>query len=45
MVKIEEMKGQELLDVQEGENEIRLIYKENRYIIKTVNGKFVFDQY
>jgi hypothetical protein len=44
MAKFDGIKGQELLDVEEGVNEITLIFKDNRYLfIKMENGKIVCD--
>jgi hypothetical protein len=44
MVKFDGIKGQELLDVEEGVNELTLIFKDNRYLfIKMENGKIVCD--
>jgi hypothetical protein len=44
MVKFDGIKGQELLDVEEGDNELTLIFKDNRYLfIKMENGKIVCD--
>lgn len=44
MATLEEMKGQELLDVHEDGNQIKLIFKNNRYAIRVENGRFVFEQ-
>lgn len=44
MVKFDGIKGQELLDVEEGTNELTLIFKDNRYLfIKMEDGKIVCD--
>jgi hypothetical protein len=44
MVKFDGIKGQELLDVEEGVNELTLIFKDNRYLfIKMEEGKIVCD--
>lgn len=44
MAKFDGIKGQELLDVEESENEITLIFKDNRFLfLKTENGKLVSD--
>jgi hypothetical protein len=44
MAKFDGIKGQELLDVEEGINELTLIFKDNRYLfIKMENGKIVCD--
>ena len=44
MAKFDGIKGQELLDVEEGINELTLIFKDNRYLfIKMENGKVVCD--
>jgi hypothetical protein len=44
MAKFDGIKGQELLDVEQGVNEITLIFKDNRYLfIKMENGKIVCD--
>ncbi len=44
MTKYDGIKGQELLDVEEGDNELTLIFKDNRYLfIKVENGKIVSD--
>jgi len=42
MAKFDGIKGQELLDVELGDNEITLIFKDNRFLfIRIENGKFV----
>ena len=42
MVKFDGIKGQELLDVELGDNEITLIFKDNRFLfVRIENGKFV----
>jgi hypothetical protein len=44
MAKYDGIKGQELLDVEEGNNEITLIFKDNRFLfVKLENGKIVCD--
>ena len=44
MAKFDGIRGQELLDVEEGINELTLIFKDNRYLfIKMENGKIVCD--
>ena len=44
MAKFDGIKGQELLDVEEKNNEITLIFKDNRYLfIKMENGKIICD--
>ena len=41
MTELSEMKGKELIDVKEINNdEIELIFKEDKYIIKIIEGKF-----
>ncbi len=43
MVNFSEMKGQELVDVKEKEDEIELVFKNNSYIIKIIDGKFILE--
>ena len=44
MVKFDGIKGQELLDVEEKNGEITLIFKDNRYLfVKVQDGKLVVD--
>jgi hypothetical protein len=44
MAKFDGIKGQELLDVEEKDNELTLIFKDNRFLfVKTENGKLVID--
>jgi hypothetical protein len=44
MAKFDGIKGQELLDVEDTNNELTLIFKDNRYLfIKIENGKLVCD--
>jgi hypothetical protein len=44
MAKFDGIKGQELLDVEDTNNELTLIFKDNRYLfIKIENGKIVCD--
>lgn len=40
MVELTDMKGKELVDIKERNNELELIFKENVYIIKIIEGKF-----
>ncbi|MDR4511760.1 MAG: hypothetical protein MRJ93_08660 [Nitrososphaeraceae archaeon] len=40
MVELTDMKGKELVDINESNNELELIFKENVYIIKIIEGKF-----
>ena len=42
MVELTEMKGKELIDVKENNNnnEIELIFKEGKYIIRIIDDKF-----
>ena len=41
MIELTEMKGKELIDVKENNNnEIELIFKEGKYIIKIIDDKF-----
>ncbi len=40
MVELTDMKGKELVDIKESNNELELIFKENVYIIKIIEGKF-----
>jgi hypothetical protein len=43
MAELVEMKGQELIDVQEGGNEISLTFKNGkRYSLMVQDGKFIF---
>ncbi|MRN39613.1 MAG: hypothetical protein FIO02_01000 [Nitrosopumilales archaeon] len=42
MAKFDGIKGQELLDVELGDNEITLIFKDNRFLfVRIENGRFV----
>ena len=42
MAKYDGIKGPEILELQEGENELTLILRDNRYLfIKVVDGKLV----
>ena len=42
MAKYDGIKGQELMDVEEGENELTLVFKDNRYLfIRVEDGKIV----
>jgi hypothetical protein len=44
MAELAEMKGQELFDVQEGGNEIRLTFKNGKkYSLKVQEGRFIFN--
>jgi len=44
MAKFDGIKGQELLDVEENNNELTLIFKDNRYLfVKIENGKITCD--
>lgn len=44
MVKFDGIKGQELLDVEEKDGELTLIFKDNRYLfVKVVDGKLACD--
>ncbi|MBA3750879.1 MAG: hypothetical protein H0X03_08340 [Nitrosopumilus sp.] len=44
MAKFDGIKGQELLDVEDTNDELTLIFKDNRYLfIKIENGKIVCD--
>jgi hypothetical protein len=44
MAELVEMKGQELVDVQEGRNEIRLTFKNGKkYSLKVQEGRFIFN--
>ena len=38
MTKFDGIKGQELLDVEESQNEITLIFKDNRFLFVKVEG-------
>lgn len=42
MIELTEMKGKELIDVKENNNnnEIELIFKEGKYIIRLIDDKF-----
>jgi len=42
LAKYDGIEGQEILELQEGENELTLILRDNRYLfIKVVDGKLV----
>lgn len=42
MAKFDGIKGQELLDVEVGDNDITLIFKDNRFLfVRIENGRFV----
>ncbi len=42
MAKFDGIKGQELMDVEEKDNELILIFKDNRYLfIRVENGRLV----
>lgn len=44
MAKFDGIKGQELLDVEETNNELTLIFKDNRYLfVKLENGRLKCD--
>ena len=44
MAKFDGIKGQELLDFEEKDNELTLIFKDNRFLfVKTENGKLMID--
>ena len=44
MPKFDGIKGQELLDVEESNNEITLIFKDNRFLfVKVEQGRLVCD--
>jgi hypothetical protein len=44
LAKYDGIKGQEILEIQEGENELTLILRDNRYLfIKVVDGKLATD--
>ena len=44
MAKFDGIKGQELLDVEEKDGELTLIFKDNRYLfVKMENGKLQSD--
>lgn len=41
MIEFTEMKGKELIDIKENnDNEIELIFKGGKYIIRIIEGKF-----
>ena len=44
MVEFTDMKGQELVDMKETEDKIELFFKNNKYIIQIVDGKFTITQ-
>jgi len=40
LAKYDGIKGQEILEIEEGENEVTIILRDNRYLfVKVVNGK------
>ncbi len=44
LAKYDGIKGKEILEIQEGENELTLILRDNRYLfIKVADGKLVTD--
>jgi len=44
LAKYDGIKGHDILEIQEGENELTLILRDNRYLfIKVVDGKLVTD--
>lgn len=44
MVEFTDMKGQELVDIKETEDKIELFFKNNKYIIQIIDGKFMITQ-
>ena len=44
MVEFTDMKGQDLVDVKETEDKIELFFKNNKYIIQIIGGKFTVTQ-
>ncbi len=44
MTELTEMKGQELVDVKEVNNELEFIFKNNTYVLKIVNENFVLEK-
>ncbi len=44
MAKYDGIKGQEVLEIQEGENELTIIFRDNRYLfVKVKDGNLVTD--
>ena len=42
MAKYDGIKGKEILEIEEGENEVTIILRDNRYLfVKVVDGKLV----
>ena len=40
MAKYDGIKGQDILEIQEGDNELTIIIRDNRYLfVKVINGK------
>ncbi|HZD12277.1 MAG TPA: hypothetical protein VE177_02000 [Candidatus Binatus sp.] len=40
MAKYDGIKGQEILEIEEGENELTIILRDNRYLfVRVINGK------
>ncbi len=44
MTEFTEMKGQELVDIKEGNNELEFIFKNNIYVLKIVDENFVLEK-
>ena len=44
MVEFTDMKGQELVDIKETEDKIELFFKNNRYTIQIIDGRFTITQ-
>lgn len=44
MTELTEMKGQELVDVKEGNNQLEFVFKNNTYLLKIVNEDFVLEK-
>jgi hypothetical protein len=44
MVEFTDMKGQELVDIKESEDKLELFFKNNKYIIQIIDGKFTVIQ-
>ena len=44
MAKYDGIKGQDVLEIQEGANELTIIFRDNRYLfVKVIDGKLVTD--
>jgi hypothetical protein len=44
MAKFDGIKGQELLDVEIGDNELTLVFKDNRFLfVRIDNGRIVYE--